>query len=59
MLDTSLRALSLWMVSFQVLDDRHLFELSGEFAKNIITGFARMEGRTVGVVANQPQELAG
>merc|ERR1712107_951128 len=29
------------------------------FAKNIITGFARMEGKTVGIVGNQPRELAG
>jgi propionyl-CoA carboxylase beta chain len=43
----------------QVLDDRALFELSPNFAKNIITGFGRMDGRTVGVVANQPSELAG
>merc|ERR1711998_721488 len=33
--------------------------MSPQFAKNIITGFARMDGKTVGVVANQPQELAG
>lgn len=30
-----------------------------DYARNIITGFARMEGRTVAVIANQPQELAG
>ena len=42
-----------------MLDDRALFELSPNFAKNIITGFGRMDGRTVGVVANQPSELAG
>ena len=34
-------------------------ELQEEFAKNIITGFIRLEGRTVGVVANQPMVLAG
>ena len=45
--------------TLQVLDDRALFELSPNFAKNIITGFGRMDGRTVGVVANQPSELAG
>jgi len=43
----------------RVLDDRHLFELSPNYAKNILTGFGRMGGSTVGVVANQPQELAG
>ena len=43
----------------RVLDDRQLFELQPDYAKNIITGFGRAGGRTVGVVANQPQELAG
>mmetsp|Transcript_21305 Transcript_21305/g.46438 ORF Transcript_21305/g.46438 Transcript_21305/m.46438 type:complete len:343 (+) Transcript_21305:889-1917(+) len=43
----------------RVLDDRHLFEVSSAFAANILTGFGRMEGRTVGIVANQPKELAG
>ncbi|MEO1724427.1 MAG: carboxyl transferase domain-containing protein, partial [Pseudomonadota bacterium] len=35
------------------------FEIQAEFAKNVITGFIRLEGRTVGVVANQPMVLAG
>jgi len=35
------------------------YEIQEEFAKNIITGFIRLEGRTVGVVANQPMVLAG
>jgi len=43
----------------RVLDDRELLEVSPSYAKNIITGFGRMEGATVGIVANQPQELAG
>jgi propionyl-CoA carboxylase beta chain len=43
----------------RVLDDRAIFEIQPDYAKNIITGFGRMEGRTVGIVANQPQELAG
>jgi len=43
----------------RVLDERSLFQLQPDYAKNIITGFGRMGGRTVGVVANQPQELAG
>ena len=30
-----------------------------KYAKNILIGFARMEGRTVSIVANQPKELAG
>jgi propionyl-CoA carboxylase beta chain len=43
----------------RVLDDRTLFEIMPDHAKNIIVGFGRMDGRVVGVVANQPQELAG
>ena len=42
-----------------VVDDHEFFETSPDFAKNIVVGFGRMEGRTVGVVANQPLELAG
>ncbi|MEM7498984.1 MAG: acyl-CoA carboxylase subunit beta [Pseudomonadota bacterium] len=40
-------------------DEGDFFEIQAEFAKNIITGFIRLEGRTVGVVANQPMVLAG
>jgi len=42
-----------------VVDDRHLFEVAEHFAENLVTGFARMNGRPVGVVANQPAVLAG
>jgi propionyl-CoA carboxylase beta chain len=40
-------------------DESDFFELQEAFARNIITGFIRIEGQTVGVVANQPQVLAG
>ncbi len=40
-------------------DEGDFFEIQEDFAKNIITGFIRLEGRTVGVVANQPTVLAG
>jgi len=43
----------------KVVDDRDFFEVQPNFAKNIIIGFARMEGNTVGIVANQPMVLAG
>jgi len=43
----------------RVLDEGNLFEIQPDHAKNIIIGFGRMGGRSVGVVANQPQELAG
>jgi propionyl-CoA carboxylase beta chain len=42
-----------------VVDDRHFLEVHAEFAKNIVCGFARLAGRTVGIVANQPAHLAG
>jgi len=43
----------------KVVDEGDFFEIQEGYAKNIITGFARVEGRTVGVVANQPMVLAG
>ncbi len=43
----------------KVVDEADFFEIQDAFAKNIVTGFARMEGRTVGIVANQPLVLAG
>jgi propionyl-CoA carboxylase beta chain len=43
----------------KTVDEADFFEIQDSFAKNIITGFGRMEGRTVGIVANQPMVLAG
>jgi propionyl-CoA carboxylase beta chain len=43
----------------KVVDEGDFFEIQKDFARNIITGFARIEGRSVGVVANQPMVLAG
>ena len=43
----------------KVVDDGRFFEIHGAYAKNIVVGFARMAGRTVGIVANQPAYLAG
>ena len=43
----------------KVSDESDFFEIQKDFAGNIITGFIRLEGRTVGVVANQPMVLAG
>ncbi len=42
-----------------VLDKNHFFEAHMHFAKNMIVGFGRLEGRAVGIVANQPAHLAG
>ena len=43
----------------KMVDDGDFFELQPDYAKNIIIGFARMEGAPVGIVANQPLVLAG
>jgi propionyl-CoA carboxylase beta subunit len=43
----------------RVVDDGHLFEIQPEFAPNIIVAFAHLDGRSVGIVANQPAHLAG
>ena len=43
----------------KIADEGDFFEIQETFAGNIITGFIRLEGRTVGVVANQPMVLAG
>ena len=42
-----------------VVDESDLYEIHALFARNIIVGFARLGGRTVGVVANQPESSAG
>ena len=42
-----------------IVDDAYLFEVHEHFARNIVVGFARMNGRPVGIVANQPAFLAG
>ncbi|CAO3360160.1 acyl-CoA carboxylase subunit beta [Azospirillum sp. 11R-A] len=43
----------------KIVDEGDFFELQPEYAKNILIGFARMNGSTVGIVANQPMVLAG
>jgi len=43
----------------KVVDDGDFFEIQPENAKNIVVGFARMNGQSVGIVANNPQVLAG
>ncbi|NTX06016.1 MULTISPECIES: acyl-CoA carboxylase subunit beta [Myxococcus] len=42
-----------------VVDNKHFFEVQEHFARNIVVGFARMNGKSVGIVANQPAFLAG
>ena len=43
----------------KVADEGDFYEIQADYAKNILTGFIRIEGSTVGVVANQPMVLAG
>lgn len=43
----------------KVVDEGDFFEIQEAYARNIIVGFGRMDGRTVGIVANQPMALAG
>ncbi|OHD75622.1 MAG: methylmalonyl-CoA carboxyltransferase [Spirochaetes bacterium RIFOXYC1_FULL_54_7] len=43
----------------RVFDDGDFFEIQPLYAKNIVIGFARLTGRTVGIVANQPRNMAG
>ncbi len=44
---------------FKMVDDSDFFELQPDYARNIVIGFARMEGSSIGIVANQPLVLAG
>ncbi|MFV0514229.1 MAG: acyl-CoA carboxylase subunit beta [Jhaorihella sp.] len=43
----------------KVADEGDFYEIQEDYAKNIVTGFIRLEGQTIGVVANQPMVLAG
>jgi len=43
----------------RIFDKGHFFEIKPDFAKNMITGFARLDGRSVGIVANNPKHKAG
>ncbi|MCB0618338.1 MAG: hypothetical protein KDC41_06430 [Saprospiraceae bacterium] len=42
-----------------IVDDGSFFELHGSYAGNIVVGFARLAGRSIGIVGNQPMNLAG
>ena len=46
-------------VIHRIADDGYFFEVQEHFAKNIVVGFARLAGQSIGVVANQPAVLAG
>jgi propionyl-CoA carboxylase beta chain len=57
--DSAARPYDMHELIRKVVDEGDFFELQPAHAANIITGFGRIEGRTVGVVANQPMVLAG
>jgi propionyl-CoA carboxylase beta chain len=57
--DNANKPYDMFEVLKRVVDEEDFFEVCPDFAKNIIVGFGRMEGNTVGFVANQPMELAG
>lgn len=46
-------------IIMSIIDNKDFYEIHETFASNIVVGFARMDGKTVGIVANQPMYLAG
>ena len=57
--DNPNKAYNMYKVIGEIVDDGEFFEVHRDFARNIIVGFAHLGGRSVGIVANQPQVLAG
>lgn len=57
--DNANKPYDMFDILYRLVDEEDFFEINRDFAKNIIVGFARMEGHTVGFVANQPMEMAG
>ncbi|MEV4732653.1 acyl-CoA carboxylase subunit beta [Saccharopolyspora sp. NPDC049426] len=57
--DSENQAYDMYELIERVVDDGEFLEAHGRFAPNMICAFARIEGNTVGVVANQPKRLAG
>uniref|UniRef100_A0A4W2EZT0 Propionyl-CoA carboxylase beta chain, mitochondrial n=1 Tax=Bos indicus x Bos taurus TaxID=30522 RepID=A0A4W2EZT0_BOBOX len=55
----STKAYNMVDIIHAVVDEREFFEIMPNYAKNIIVGFARMNGRTVGIVGNQPKVASG
>uniref|UniRef100_A0A669BST0 Propionyl-CoA carboxylase beta chain, mitochondrial n=1 Tax=Oreochromis niloticus TaxID=8128 RepID=A0A669BST0_ORENI len=55
----STKAYDMLDIIHAVLDERDFFEIMPNYAKNIVVGFARMNGRTVGIVGNQPKVASG
>ena len=57
--DSPNKAYDMYGVIGAIVDDGKFFEVHKDYAKNIIVGFAHMNGQSVGIVANQPKMLAG
>lgn len=57
--DESIRPYDMLEIIRNIIDQDSLFEVAEQFAENIITAFARLDGRVIGIVANQPKVLAG
>jgi acetyl-CoA carboxylase carboxyltransferase component len=53
------KAFDMKQVIAAIVDDQSFLEIKPRFARELVTGFARIEGRVVGVVANQPKHLGG
>ena len=57
--DDSNKAYDIKNVISQIVDCGEIFEVQKDYAKNIVVGFARMNGSAVGIIANQPNVMAG
>lgn len=57
--EESNKAYDMYEVISQIVDNGDFFEIQSYFAQNIIIGFSRLNGKTVGIVANQPKVMAG
>nr|WP_289036676.1 acyl-CoA carboxylase subunit beta [uncultured Allobacillus sp.] len=55
----SIRPYDVRVIIEEVIDENSFFEIHKEFAKNIVVGFAKVKGKTVGLVCNQPKFMAG
>jgi acetyl-CoA carboxylase carboxyltransferase component len=53
------RAFDMYALVAGIIDEESFFEIKPDFAKELITGLARIEGRAVGILANQPKEKGG
>ncbi len=57
--DDANKAYDIRTVIREIVDEGDFMELFSDFAQNLVTGFARMNGATVGIIANQPKVMAG